>query len=413
MSEDFKCQADDFPKGDVVSADASSIERGAEAFKPDWELTTPEQMSVALTLAFARCAPEFWRETGATDEELDAVSEDVLRQLRQRQTEEEPEGDDERSPQAQHQPDTQGDPMSEDLTPPQYRCYASECPSVHRLVIDGKRHLLIRSMNISDRETLRSDIQYDPKASEATILIEEDLLSGIGCQAEVTAKGERSSPSALQLSASAEAVDWDSLYEIHFPHRTDPTSRHVKMIAEGLRDLRSPMRAALAEFEPDHMAASIEQTVKMLWEARQEIERLQRPTEEAGTADERTAEQRDASLTCHDCGRLYGDEHGFPDLVVPHDVWRQISPTGDEGGLLCPSCICARAHNAGIETIAEFRSGPFATMNDGPVTLANRARSALTSPEAFDAVSSAMGEPPAAEEASEATDAAKEPSGRL
>jgi hypothetical protein len=52
------------------------------------ELTTPEQLSVALTLAFARCAPEVWRETGATDEELHAVSEDVLRQLRQRQLEE-------------------------------------------------------------------------------------------------------------------------------------------------------------------------------------------------------------------------------------------------------------------------------------------------------------------------------------
>jgi hypothetical protein len=148
MSEDFKCQADDTAKGDVVSADASSIECGAEAFKPDWELTTPEQLSVALTLAFARCAPEVWRETGATDEELHAVSEDVLRQLRQRQLEEATPDDedrglvwpapkivrrgrvvwddaqpaqrpieepqqsegDERSPQALHQPDTQGDP---------------------------------------------------------------------------------------------------------------------------------------------------------------------------------------------------------------------------------------------------------------------------------------------------------------
>ena len=23
---------------------------------------------------------------------------------------------------------------------------------------------------------------------------------------------------------------------------------------------------------------------------------------------------------CYDCKRSYGDEHGFPDLVVPHDV---------------------------------------------------------------------------------------------
>ncbi|MGR3495244.1 hypothetical protein [Citreimonas sp.] len=67
---------------------------------------------------------------------------------------------------------------------------------------------------------------------------------------------------------------WSRLYARHCPHRTDPTSRHVKVIAEGLRDLRSPMREALAGYDPDHMASSLELTVKMLWEARAEIERL-------------------------------------------------------------------------------------------------------------------------------------------
>lgn len=72
---------------------------------------------------------------------------------------------------------------------------------------------------------------------------------------------------------------------------------------------------------------------------------------------------------CWDCGRRYGDEYGFPDLVVPHDIWNNhISPTGNEGGLLCPSCICRRAHAAGVQCRAEFRSGPFAVMNSGPVS---------------------------------------------
>ena len=63
---------------------------------------------------------------------------------------------------------------------------------------------------------------------------------------------------------------------------------------------------------------------------------------------------------CEDCERPYGDEHGFPDLVVPHEVWERISPTRDSGGLLCPSCICRRAHDAGIANVsAAFRSGPF------------------------------------------------------
>lgn len=67
---------------------------------------------------------------------------------------------------------------------------------------------------------------------------------------------------------------------------------------------------------------------------------------------------------CLDCGRKYGNEYGFPDLVVPDDVWLKISPTGDEGGLLCPSCMCRRAVDAGLENIlAVFRSGPFCTEN--------------------------------------------------
>ena len=61
---------------------------------------------------------------------------------------------------------------------------------------------------------------------------------------------------------------------------------------------------------------------------------------------------------CYDCGRRYGDAYGFPDLVIPDDAWVQISPSGDEGGLLCPSCICRRLHDAGIYTTGVFRSGP-------------------------------------------------------
>lgn len=61
---------------------------------------------------------------------------------------------------------------------------------------------------------------------------------------------------------------------------------------------------------------------------------------------------------CEDCGRKYGDEFGFPDLVIPYWAWKQISPTGDDGGLLCPSCICARLHFRGIACEGAFMSGP-------------------------------------------------------
>ena len=65
-------------------------------------------------------------------------------------------------------------------------------------------------------------------------------------------------------------------------------------------------------------------------------------------------------VRCEDCDRPYEDEYGFPDLVIPDDVWKQISPTGDEGGLLCPSCICARLYRAGIQITGKFTSGPLA-----------------------------------------------------
>ncbi len=69
---------------------------------------------------------------------------------------------------------------------------------------------------------------------------------------------------------------------------------------------------------------------------------------------------------CYDCGRLYGDEHGFPDLIVARSIWQMISPTRDENGLLCPSCMCKRAYDAKLSGIpATFRSGPFSLYATG------------------------------------------------
>jgi len=62
---------------------------------------------------------------------------------------------------------------------------------------------------------------------------------------------------------------------------------------------------------------------------------------------------------CEDCGRPYGDEHGFPDLVVSHNIWEKLMPGREGGGLLCPCCMCKRAHDLGIQCDAIFTSGPF------------------------------------------------------
>lgn len=66
---------------------------------------------------------------------------------------------------------------------------------------------------------------------------------------------------------------------------------------------------------------------------------------------------------CQDCERPYGDENGFPDLIIPYSAWKRISPSGDEGGLLCPSCICKRLYDKGISCEGAFMSGPIQSVS--------------------------------------------------
>lgn len=68
-------------------------------------------------------------------------------------------------------------------------------------------------------------------------------------------------------------------------------------------------------------------------------------------------------MPCYDCSRPYADG-GFPDLIIPNEQWRKISPTGDDGGLLCPSCICKRLHDAGVRNCpGAFMSGPIRSVD--------------------------------------------------
>lgn len=71
------------------------------------------------------------------------------------------------------------------------------------------------------------------------------------------------------------------------------------------------------------------------------------------------AETGEPKAVCFDCGLPYSDP-GFADLVVAHEVWAKISPTGHDGGLLCPTCMVRAAVRAGVADVkAAFRSGPF------------------------------------------------------
>jgi hypothetical protein len=71
---------------------------------------------------------------------------------------------------------------------------------------------------------------------------------------------------------------------------------------------------------------------------------------------------------CEDCGRSYGDP-GFPDLIIPFWAWREISTSKSDGGLLCPSCICARLEKAKIKCPGAFMSGPIESVT--PSTMHN------------------------------------------
>lgn len=74
---------------------------------------------------------------------------------------------------------------------------------------------------------------------------------------------------------------------------------------------------------------------------------------------------------CYDCGLDYGDP-GFQDLIVSNDVWRRISPTGDNGGLFCPTCLVRALSKAGIKTEGAFMSGPIINVTEATMEALRR-----------------------------------------
>jgi hypothetical protein len=160
--------------------------------------------------------------------------------------------------------------MVEDLTPEHLKCSSGFCPSVHRIVIDGKRHLIVVGANAPVKA---AHLGIDFGEYETPILIEEDLLSGIGCQAEVTAKGEGSAPqAAFQSGVGGEALKLaQAIHENLIAHMNTCVKREQDDSAEEFRLMAKGIRVFLQQ--------------------------AARSIEEAGTADERTAETAEASLT--------------------------------------------------------------------------------------------------------------------
>ena len=59
---------------------------------------------------------------------------------------------------------------------------------------------------------------------------------------------------------------------------------------------------------------------------------------------------------CYDCGLNYEDP-GWIEAIIPDKVWDEISPTGDQGGILCITCISRRLVEKGYKNIPVWLCG--------------------------------------------------------
>lgn len=66
------------------------------------------------------------------------------------------------------------------------------------------------------------------------------------------------------------------------------------------------------------------------------------------------------TVTCHDCHLPYGGP-AWIEAVVPNEIWSRISPTHDDGGILCINCMARRCADMGLEDVpVMLAAGPFA-----------------------------------------------------
>ena len=59
---------------------------------------------------------------------------------------------------------------------------------------------------------------------------------------------------------------------------------------------------------------------------------------------------------CYDCGIKYSDP-GWIEAIIPDKVWNIISPTNNQGGLLCITCISKRLSERGLKDIPVWLCG--------------------------------------------------------
>ena len=72
-------------------------------------------------------------------------------------------------------------------------------------------------------------------------------------------------------------------------------------------------------------------------------------------------------MGCYDCGLEYG-ESAWIEAIIPDKVWIEISPTENEGGILCISCISKRLTKKGFKNVPVWLCGtePLIGMSGDP-----------------------------------------------
>lgn len=60
-------------------------------------------------------------------------------------------------------------------------------------------------------------------------------------------------------------------------------------------------------------------------------------------------EHLNMDVSCYDCKTPYA--YFICDLTIQNNLWKVISPTKDEGGLLCPMCMIKRLKGLGLPSI--------------------------------------------------------------
>ncbi len=64
----------------------------------------------------------------------------------------------------------------------------------------------------------------------------------------------------------------------------------------------------------------------------------------------------DMKVQCYDCELDYGGP-GWIEAIIPDKVWIKISPTKDEGGILCINCISRRLEKRGYKDVPVWLTG--------------------------------------------------------